>query len=213
VSSFQMPHKGAPPVPYILATYTGLWGWGLFSGALGGGTGSLIQNKVMMAKTHFPRECFPLSQVLESAFTSTVAMVLFFILFPVEHYAPKLATLWAPLYIAVELPFIVGVVLLMSSVVVQMRDLMNIMGMMTQFGMLATPVIWPLSKHVHGIWKPIYSFINPLAPVIDGLKNSILLGYRPDFGLLLVALCGGIFYFLTGYFVFKRLEVNFADLT
>lgn len=202
-------------VPYILATAVGLWGWGFFSGALGGGTGSLIQNKVMMAKTHFPRECFPFSQVLESAFTSALAITPMIILFIVYkfQYGPKLATLWTPVYLAVEMPFVFGVVLWSSSIVVQARDLMQVMGVMTQFGMLATPVIWPMSKHIHGIWRPIYSFVNPLAPVIDGLRNSILLDHGPSWGLLGVALCGGLFYFVTGYLVFKRLEVNFADLT
>lgn len=212
VKSFQMPHHHAPPVPYILATYTGLWGWGFFSGALGGGTGSLIQNKVMMAKTHFPRECFPLSQVLESAFTSAVATFIFVFLFAIETYAPKLATLWVPMYIAIEIPFVIGVVLLTSSVVVQARDLMQMMGIFTQFGMLATPVIWPFTK-IPAMWRPIYSFVNPLAPVIDSLKNSILLGHAPEWGVLGIALCGGLTYFVTGYTVFKKLEVNFADLT
>ena len=212
-SSFQMPHgKHVPPVPYVLATYTGLWGWGFFSGALGGGTGSLIQNKVMMSKTHFPRECFPLSQIIESGFTSTIAIVIFFVLFPAEGYLPKLGTLWVPLYIAVEIPFVVGVVLLMSSVVVQARDLMQVMGMMTQFGMLASCVLYPFTKFPAPV-RPFYSFINPLAPVIDSMKNSILLGRAPEWGYLGIAACGGLAFFVVGYTVFKKLEVNFADLT
>lgn len=208
VKSFQM--NG---VPYAVATYVGLWGWGFFSGALGGATGSLIQNKVMMAKTHFPRECFPLSQVLESAFTSALATFPLLVLFAIYTYPPRLTALWIPLYLAIEVPFIVGVVLFTSSVVVQARDLMQLMGVLTQFGMLATPVIWPFYKHVHGIWRPIYSFVNPLAPVIQGLKESILLGQGPSWGLLGLALAGGCTYLAVGYTVFKTLEVNFADLT
>lgn len=208
VKSFQTKH-----VPYALATYSGLWAWGLFGGAIGGGANSLIQNKIMMAKTHFPRECFPLSQILESAFTSTFAAVPLFVLFGIYGFPPKLGTLWLPLYIAIEIPFMVGAVLLVSSILVQARDLVQVMPILIQFGMLATPVIWPMSSKIHGVVKPIYSFLNPLGPVVDGIRNSMLLNHTPDWGLLAIAMCGSLMYLAIGYVVFKKLEVNFADLT
>jgi ABC-type polysaccharide/polyol phosphate export permease len=201
-------------VPYALATFTGLWAWGLFSGALGGASGSLVQNKVLMARTHFPRECFPLSQFLESAFGSTVGLVPFAFLFLVYMYAPKITTLWVPLYILVELPFIIGIVLFVSAIMVQARDLQNVLPILTQFAMLASPVVWPWSKLTHyGHWVPIvYSVINPLGPVINCMRGSVLGGLGPDWGLLGIALASGIGYFFLGYRVFKKLEVNFADL-
>jgi ABC-type polysaccharide/polyol phosphate export permease len=207
VKSFQV--KG---VPYPLEVYTGMWAWGIFGGALGGGAGSLIANKSMMAKTHFPRECFPLSQVVESAFTSALALVPLVILFARYTYAPKLATLWVPLYLAIELIFVVGVVLLVSSVIVQARDLQQVLPMFMQFGMLLTPIIWPMGRFIRGAFVPIYSFVNPMGPVIDGMKGSMLLGNRPHFALLAIGLCGALTYLVVGYRVFKRLEVNFADL-
>lgn len=207
VKSFQT--KG---VPYPLEVYSGMWVWGIFGGALGGGAGSLITNKSMMSKTHFPRECFPLSQVLESVFTSALALVPLVILFARYTYMPKLATLWVPLYLAIEIPFVIGVVLLVSSVIVQARDLQQVLPMFMQFGMLLTPIIWPLGRFVRGSWVPLYSLFNPMGPIIDGMKGSMLQGFRPHFALLSIALCGALGYLVVGYRVFKRLEVNFADV-
>lgn len=208
-------------VPYMLVTYVGMWAWGLFGGALVGGAGSLIGNKLLMAKTHFPRECFPISQILESAFTTVLALVPMVVLFLVYHYTPRVETVWALLYLLVEIPFIVGVILLASAVLVQARDLLQVLPIFTQFGMLATPVVWQFSKlrhtHIPGIpgvhnFQPIYSLLNPLGPVISGLKDSILLGQGPQWGVLGIAMIGSLLYFGVGYTVFKRLEVNFADL-
>ena len=209
---------GSAKIPYYLFSYIGILAWGFFAGAVGSGTGSLLQNKAMMAKTHFPRECFPLSQVIESAFTSTIACSLLFILLPVAHFWPKPATLWFPLYLAIELPYTIGLVLLVSSVVVQMRDLNQLTSIGLQLGMFATPVAWNLSKqpgskfHVAHAWQPLYVFLNPIGETIDGLRRSMFYGLAPDWGLVGVAMAGALLWMVGGFAVFKRLEVNFADL-
>ena len=215
-------HKAFPTghskVPYYLFAYPGILAWGFFAGAVGSGTGSLLQNKAMMAKTHFPRECFPLSQVVESAFTSTIATSLLLVIFPVAHTHPKLATLWAPVYMAIELPFTIGLILLVSSIVVQMRDLNQLTSIGLQLGMFATPVVWNLGKqpgskfYIPHAWQPLYVFLNPIGETIDGLRRSMLYGLSPKWGLVAVAMLGSILWMIAGFAVFKRLEVNFADM-
>lgn len=206
-------------VPYTVFVYIGILAWGFFAGAVGSGTGALLQNKAMMAKTHFPRECFPLSQIVESAFTSTIATSLLIFILPIYHYLPKLATLWFPVYLAIELPYTIGLVLLVSAIVVQMRDLNQLTSLGLQLGMFATPVIWSMTKSakkqplfipVH--WQPVYVFLNPIGETIDGLRRSMFQGLAPDWGLVLVALLGGLTWMVAGFAVFKRLEVNFADM-
>lgn len=207
VKSFQ-----TPGVPYAVKTYIGLWAYGLFGGAIGGASGALISNKAMMAKTHFPRECFSLAQVVESAFTSLVALVPMAIVLGIYRYPPRLAALWFPVFLIVQIPFMMGAVLIVSSVVVQARDLLQVMPMLTQFFMLATPVIWPMQRFIHGSLRLVYAVLNPIGPVIDGIQRSMLLGHSPDWGLLGLGFLGSCGYLFGGYRLFKRLEVNFADL-
>ncbi len=135
-------------VPVLLTMYVGLITFGLFGGAIGGGSNSLVANKALMAKSHFPRECFPLSQILGSAFTSLMATVPLAILFAAYGFAPRLTSLWAPLYVAIEIPFMVGLVLLVSSVIVQMRDLQQIIPIVMPLVMLIT-VLEPLNQEMH----------------------------------------------------------------
>lgn len=213
--------SGNGKVPYLVFAYVGILAWGFFAGAVGSGTGALLQNKAMMAKTHFPRECFPLSQVVESGFTSTIAtMLLPLVILPIAGYVPHLATLWFPVYLAIEIPYTIGIILLVSSIVVQMRDLNQLTSIGLQLGMFASPVIWAMSKQpgkkqsfwipVH--WQPLYVFLNPIGETIDGLRRSMFQGLAPDWGLVAVAMLGAILWMVGGFAVFKKLEVNFADM-
>ena len=118
------------------------------------GSNSLVSNKALMAKSHFPRECFPLSQVLGSAFTSLMALMPLIILFVIHGFAPKLTSMWAPMYIAIEIPFTIGLVLLVSSVIVQMRDLQQIVPIFMPLIMLVT-VLKPLRVH-HQLCQPSF---------------------------------------------------------
>lgn len=216
--------KGFEPgghVPFLLWTYVGLLAWGLFGGAIGGGTNSLVSNKALMAKSHFPRECFPLSQVLESAFGSAIALIPLIILFAAYGDWPKADTVWVPLYLLVEIPFMVGLVFLVSSVIVTIRDLQQIVPILMPFLMLIT-VLKPLSVEKHhalqasfitGTLRPLYCILNPLAPVLANFRDSMLLGFGPQWDILILGAIGSIAYLIVGYVVFKRLEVNFADLT
>jgi len=212
-------------VPTLITMYVGLITWGLFGGAIGGGSNSLVANKALMAKSHFPRECFPLSQILGSAFTSLMATAPLAILFGVYGFAPKVTSFWAPLYVAIEIPFMIGLVLLVSSVVVQMRDLQQIIPIMMPLLMLIT-VLKPLNQEMHrhllpngtfvlahGWLRDVYCVLNPMAPIIDNVRASVLLGFGPQWDTLALALVGSVFYLVLGFVVFKRLEVNFADLT
>jgi len=212
---------GGGGVPFVVWTYTGLVAWGFFGGAIGGGTSSLVANKSLMAKSHFPRECFPMSQVLESAFTSLIALVPLLIIFAWKGYWPRLDTVWSPLYLLVEIPFTLGLVFFVSSVIVTMRDLQQIVPILMPLLMLIT-VLKPLSqeKHHHlvavfitGALRPIYCVLNPMAGVIANFRDSVLLNFGPQWGLLIPAAIGSLLYLVAGYSVFKRLEVNFADLT
>jgi len=201
-----------PGQPKSLFLYIGILTWGFFAGAVAGASGSLLANKLMMAKTHFPRECFPLAQVVESAFSSSLACIVLVGLFFIEGFVPKIQSLWVPLYLAVEIPFAVGMAFIVSSVIIQMRDLNQVVPIFLPLAMLLTPVIWPFSTYIPVAWQPLYSFVNPVGPIINMIRYSVLSGQGPEWSLLAIALCGSLVYLFGGYALFKRLEVSFADL-
>ncbi len=218
-------------IPYGLYVYCGVLCWSYFAGAVGSGGSALLGNKALMAKTQFPRECFPLETTLTTALNTVLSWTVLVILFVIYGDAPKLAIVWTPLFMLTEVVFAAGVTLAISSLIIQMRDLAQVLPIILSLGIFATPVIWPFSSipthyhvagghllhhHWHGGFyinlQIVYGFFNPLGPVINNVRLTMLLGRWPTPGPIAAAIVGALCYLFFGYRIFKRLEVNFADI-
>src|ERR1700722_7717924 len=230
-----------PGVPFPLYAFVGILCWGFFAAAIGTGGSSLLTNKALLAKTQFPRECFPLETMLVGGLNTVISWIPLTILFVLFGRAPAATTVWVPLFMVIEIAFAAGITLAISSIIIQMRDLLQVLPLIISLGLFATPVIWPYSKipksyhvagghHVHRLvvdghvvtaahWvggfninlQIVYGFINPLGPIIDNARRTLLLGLSPEWSLVGVAALSSVLYLLIGYRIFKRLEGNFAD--
>ena len=225
----QFPTQG---VPYPLYAFVGILCWSFFAGTLGNGGNSLLVNKQLLAKTQFPRECFPLETLLLQSLNTVISWIPLTLLFVVFGRAPRIATVWVPMFMLIEVVFAAGVTLAVSSIIIQMRDLQQVLPIIISLGIFLTPVIWPFSKipdnfHLWGRspWstatgsagcrvnlQAVYGFFNPLGPVISSVRETMLLGHNPSWWPLTTATIGAICYLIVGYRIFKRLEVNFADI-
>ncbi len=235
----QFPTQG---IPYPLYAFVGILCWSFFAGTLGNGGNSLLVNKALLAKTQFPRECFPLETLLLQALNTVISWIPLTLLFVIYGRAPKIATVWVPMFMLIEVLFAAGVTLAVSSLIIQMRDLQQVLPIIISLGIFLTPVIWPFSKipadfhvsggtlvggHVNalgnvvgGHWvggvsinlQAVYGFFNPLGPVISSVRETMLLGHNPSWWPLATATLGALCYVIFGYRTFKRLEVNFADV-
>jgi ABC-type polysaccharide/polyol phosphate export permease len=203
--------NGIPGIPYPILAYIGILCWTFFSGSLGTGGVSLLSNNALMSKTQFPRECFPLETILVTAVNSVLAWIPLILLFVFYRFVPYPTTVWVPLFILIELAFTIGFTVMVSALIIQMRDLAQVLPIVIMLGLFATPVIWQFSK-IPPRAQIVYGFFSPLGPVIDDTRRAMLLGLNPVPGPLLAAIAGSIVYLVLGYRVFKRLEVNFADI-
>jgi ABC-2 type transport system permease protein/lipopolysaccharide transport system permease protein len=231
-------HTGG--VPFALYAFVGILCWSFFASSLGGGGNSLLSNKALLSKTQFPRECFPLETMVVCAINTLFSLVPLAILFVVFGRAPALTTLWVPLFLLVEIVFAIGVTLGAAGLIIQARDLTQVLPIIISLGIFATPVIWPftlipthyhvtgghLVRHLYhghlgaGHWvggfyvnlQAIYGFFNPVGPVIANVRLTMLQGQSPNWIPMITAAVGAMIYLFFGYRIFKRFEVNFADI-
>jgi ABC-type polysaccharide/polyol phosphate export permease len=199
-------------VPYVLFSYVALIPWTFFSNAVSQGSNSLISNIALLNKVYFPREVFPISSVAVAAIDSAIATSVLAVLFSIETFAPKSTSFWIPVLLCVQLVFTVGVCLIMSSLIVYIRDLRQIIPMALQLGLFATPVAYGLGE-IPGSVRWVYCLLNPLAPVIDGYRRSVLLGKAPQWHYLGLGSISAVVALVAGYWLFKRLETGLADVT
>ena len=201
----------AAGVPYALFSYLGLLPWTFFSTCVSTGGTSLLSNVPLLNKLYCPREVFPIAAMIDAAVDAVIAALVLLLLFPITGFYPKLESLYAPLLLIPLLAFTLGAMLLISAVVVYMRDLRLVLPLIVQVGLFATPVIYsPVIKTKAVLLG--YSFLNPLVPVLEGLRRTVLLGHPPDWLSLGVGTASSLIVLSVGFVLFKRLETGIADV-
>jgi ABC-type polysaccharide/polyol phosphate export permease len=197
--------------PYALFSYLGLLPWTFYSGSLSSGGMSLLSNLPLLNKVYCPREVFPLASVATAAFDSILATGILLVLFVIEGFAPKATSIWVPVLLVVLLMFTIGSVLVVSSLVVYLRDVRHILPIVLQLGLFVTPVAYSMSAIPADV-RWLYALVNPLAPIIEGLRTAVLYGHRPDLFLLGLGTITSAVLLVGGYVMFKKLETGIADV-
>lgn len=150
--------------------------WAFFVGAMAFGTASITANLSLVTKTYFPREILPLASVLTQlvdAAIGTLALVLTLPFFGV-HFSTGF--FWAlPLVLALVM-ITTGAVLLGSCANVFFRDAKHLVQMVLSFGIFFTPVFFNAANF--GEAGARLMMLNPLSPVLEGLRLSIVEGHN-----------------------------------
>lgn len=151
--------------------------WGFFVSAIGFATTSLTGNSTLVSKIYFPREVLPLSSVLAAAFDSLLGItaVLLALLFVLDlHLSP--AALWAFPLMALMLVVTVASALFLSCANLFFRDVKYLVQVLLTFGIFFTPVFFDAA--MFGPLGAQIAMLNPLAPVLEGLRLSVVEGHN-----------------------------------
>lgn len=204
-------HFNTGGAPYPLFSYIALVPWTFFSEALTLGSGSLISNMSLMNKVYCPREVFPLANIAASGFDALVSTTVLILLFAIYRYPPAITSLWVPLLIVVLVVFTIGVTLFSAAVLIYLRDVRYVVPLVVQLGLFVTPVAYSLTV-IPANLQPLYAIVNPLGPIIQDFRRTVLYGLSPEWSLLGLAALVSLAWLLGGYAIFKRLETGFADI-
>lgn len=198
-------------VPYPLWSYVGLLPWTFFSSSVSSGASSVLFNRPVLNKVYFPREVFPLGSISVAGIDTAIAASVLAVMFVAYGIVPTASTPWVVVLAVIQLVFVAGVTLILAGVVVHLRDVRLVTPMLIQFGLFATPVAYDLSAIPESlqVW---YSFVNPLAPLIDGYRRAMLFDQPPDWELVGPAAFSSLLILALGFRLFKRLETGFADV-
>ena len=198
--------------PFILWLMCGLVPWFYFSDAISGGTNALIEYNYLVKKVVFKISILPFVKVISNLFIHLFFVVFILILHTCYGYGPSLYWLQIIYYILCTVALVLGLSYLTSALVVFFRDLTQIIAIVLQIGMWATPIMWDInqfSPQLELIFK-----LNPVYYIVQGYRNSLLSGtwfwedmyWTLYFWIIIVAV------FMLGQNVFRKLKVHFADV-
>jgi ABC-type polysaccharide/polyol phosphate export permease len=150
--------------------------WSFFVGAIGFATASLTGNLQLVSKIYFPREVLPLSATLAQCFDTTIGTVTLAIALPFLGVHYGLGLLWVPLLAVLILMFTAATALFISCANLFFRDVKYIVQVLLTFGIFFTPVFF--EPRMFGELGGRLMLLNPLAPLLEGLRLSIVHGHN-----------------------------------
>ncbi len=203
----RMPSEGAPRFVF---TFAGVLGWNLFSHIVTRGGDSLVQNASLLSKVFFPRELLPLSMVPLGLTDFVVALAFFAALAAAGGIHPTVALLTLPFWVVLVCVLASGVALLISALTVWYRDMHFLVNLGLQLLLYLSPLAYSLAS-VPPRFRP-FAAANPLAPILEGFRWSLLGIGGVSAGQVLYSTAFALSTFIAGLLVFRVLERRFADV-
>lgn len=151
-------------------------GWSFFVGALGFAVQSLSGNLNLVSKIYFPREVLPLAVMLAQAFDSTVGAVALTVAFVALGIGFAAGLVWVPVLALTLFLLTAAAALLLSCGNLFFRDVKYIVQVLLTFGIFFTPVLF--EPIMLGATGAKLAMLNPLAPVLEGLRLAVVGGHN-----------------------------------
>ncbi|MBI2939441.1 MAG: ABC transporter permease [Chloroflexi bacterium] len=195
--------------PYPVFVLCGLLAWNFFANSLASATGSLVGLSALVAKVSFPREALPVAAVVARLVDLGCALLVLHVVMLAWGLPPRWTLLLVPFILAIEGALVTGLGLLAAAGNLFYRDVGQLLSIVLSLWMFLTPVLYP-SELIPPHLRPLF-LLNPLVPIVDALRRTILVGQLPDGPELVLAAALSLVTLIGGYALFKRLEPLFAE--
>jgi lipopolysaccharide transport system permease protein len=197
-------------VPYVVFSYVALVPWTLLANSLPDLGNSIVENMQLVKKIYFPREILPLSAMLARLLDFFLAAGIFVVLILV-YRIPLFPVGWLflPVILLVQLALICGLGLGFAAANVFYRDMQPLLTLVIRFWFYASPIIYPVSL-VPDRLRPFY-YLNPMAGILEAYRAVLLHQNIPGPSLYVSAIMALVI-LVSGYWFFKRVEYQFADI-
>lgn len=201
-----------PPVFY----FSGLLVWNFFSAAMQNSSNSIVQNAHVISKIYFPRLILPLAYVFIALFDFLIAFAIFsLVIIGYEITMPEfdvnyLRFCYYPLSLLMIVLSSFGIGGILAALNVRFRDFRLITGFIIQFIFYLTPVIYPVSVFESELVQKVLAF-NPAFGAVE-LMRSPFVNTPVSSIIVMIGCISSVFIFLTGVYLFRKMEYYFADL-
>lgn len=197
-------------IPYPLFSFTALVIWTYFSQAISGAVGSLIGNTQLIEKVYFPRLILPIAAAVRGL--ADLAVAFGFLLLVLAFYGvwPTWKAVFVIPFTLLAIIATLGIGSGLAAINVRFRDVRQMMPLLVQLWLFATPVAYPSSMAPADL-RPLLG-LNPMTGVVEGYRWA-LLGTTPfPLDLVVMSTASALVMLVIGLFVFRRIESSFADI-
>jgi len=182
----------------------------LFAEVLNRAPTIILGNVNYVKKVVFPLEILTVVSLSAALFHALVSLLVLLLAFAMFNGFIHWTTIFAPVVLLPLMILSLGFGWILSSLGVFVRDIGQIIGVLTSALMFLSPVFYPVSALPESVQPWLH--LNPLTFIIEQTRDVLIWGRMPDWeGLTLYLIGAGIFAWL-GYFWFQKTRKGFADV-
>lgn len=197
------------PIPnYWIYLGSGIFIFNFLLNSLTSGSTTIIGNAQMIKKIYFPREIIVLSQAISSFIITLIGYGVVIISFIVTNHIHLTMIMIVP-YLILTFLFSLGIILLVSSITVYVRDVQYILSSITVIFYFLTPMYF----EINNITGPLSTclWLNPFTYFIDFSHQILYYGNVPTITTMLMCIVLSGVSLVAGYAVFKKLKTGFVE--
>lgn len=195
---------------FALVLFAGLIMFNLFAECLNRSPSLILSNASYVKKVVFPLEMLPWVALGSALFHALISLAVWLVAYAVLFGVPHLTVLYLPLVMLPLLLLIMGVSWFLASLGVYLRDVSQIIGVISTVLMFLSPVFYSgaaLPEEYRQLLQ-----LNPLTPVIEQAREVLFWGRAPDFAALSVYLLASALLAWLGFAWFQKTRKGFADV-
>ncbi len=206
---------GGAELPYVLFLTAGLVPWFFFTEALTSGTMALLEYNYLVKKVVFKISILPIVKVIAAVFIHLFFVAVMLVVAAIYGIYPTIYTIQLLYYSACLFILVLALCYSTCAIVVFFRDLAQIINILLQVGMWATPILWNMDDVLKN--SPMLQTvikINPLVYIVNGYRSALCekQWFFEDFYSTMYFWIITVVLFGIGAMIFKRLKVHFADV-
>lgn len=204
--------RGVEDVPFVLFLTAGLVPWFYFNEALNNGTNAMREYDYLVKKVVFKISILPIIKVIAASFVHVFFVGVLLAVAALYGYYPSVYTVQIVYYSFCLFVFVLALCYTTCSIVVFFKDLTQIINIVLQIGIWATPILWNIDTVPYG-WVILLK-LNPLVYIVNGYRSAVYgrEWFFQDFFSTMYFWIVTVVLFGIGTAVFKRLKVHFSDV-
>lgn len=195
---------------YTLHLFAGILIYTLFAECVTRAPALVLSNVNYVKKVAFPLEVLPWVTFCAAMFHFVVGLSIWLIFHAAFFGAPPVTALLLPVVLAPLILFILGLCWLLAALGVYLRDVGQIVGILTSALIFLSPIFYPLTALPEAL-RP-YLYLNPLTPAVEQARAVLILGQLPDPRMFGVFLGVSVIIAALGFAFFQKTRKGFADV-
>jgi len=194
---------------YSVYLVCGLLAWNAFAATLTRITQVFQEKAGLITKVNISLFTLPLYVVVSETIVYLISMGFFVVFLLFIDFQWTLAWLWLPLIFAVQQVLAYGLGLLCAILSVFLRDIRELVTVVTQLWFWLTPIVYVLSI-LPERWTEIFTW-NPIYHTTTAYRDTLILGQMPDLAALGWVLGLGLALLAGALWMGRQLERDIRD--